>query len=448
MPTFTNKIGHCANLLMLSFYALMYTTPTLALENTDKQWLTTALKLQREIDLEAPFNEATFLGTHNSYNSKAYATYKRYPDPNQILSLTEQLNQGMRSLELDAHWALTSNLHSAILLCHSNRYVMCSLFDRKIEEGLVEIRHWLDTHPHEVVLLYIERFLENHEPRLASLLEVYLGPYIYHTPVPAGSTTCAAIPSHLTKAEILARGKQLIIITKGCYKPAADSQVDAMLNQLVFAGSGTIPTLPSSFIDAQVNYFKPAPDCGAQRVFGADPEHTSLWRIYEDQTWIGRTIKGSEPLTVDAVKAVQQCPINWIGFDMLKVEDERLAAAIWSWAPGYPQSQAGQCALYQPGVGIVNQPCTTLANGYVCREQSSHQLQIIAQRGNWQAGETSCQTLGASWHYSMPINGKEMATVEATTTPLTQPGIWLNYTLTNQQWQANVYYHPPKPYRE
>src|SRR3990167_11298028 len=82
-------------------------------------WIEKALKLQREIDLNAPLNEATFIGTHNSYNSKFYANPVRYIDPNQLLSITDQLETGIRSLEFDVHWTTNKNLLKDLLLCHA-----------------------------------------------------------------------------------------------------------------------------------------------------------------------------------------------------------------------------------------------------------------------------------------------------------------------------------------
>src|SRR5947208_16682357 len=80
------------------------------IETFKHSWTAAALKLQREIDLNAPLNVATFLATHNSYNSKSYQIpFVRYIDPNQNLSIYDQLEIGVRSIELDAHWSLTQD---------------------------------------------------------------------------------------------------------------------------------------------------------------------------------------------------------------------------------------------------------------------------------------------------------------------------------------------------
>ena len=83
---------------------LLVTLPLLAhagaVEDHQSSWAYRALMLQLKLDEEAPLSQATFLGTHNSYNASAYATLYRYLDPNQKLSITDQLRVGARALAL------------------------------------------------------------------------------------------------------------------------------------------------------------------------------------------------------------------------------------------------------------------------------------------------------------------------------------------------------------
>jgi hypothetical protein len=110
------RLFSCVCLLVLCWQGNVFANLAL----TKEKWVQEALKLQREIDLYAPLNEATFIGTHNSYNSKSYALrILRYIDPNQLLSINDQLNAGVRSLEFDVHWTRNEYLSKDMLLCHA-----------------------------------------------------------------------------------------------------------------------------------------------------------------------------------------------------------------------------------------------------------------------------------------------------------------------------------------
>ncbi|SRR5579883_432967 len=399
-------------------------------------WVMNALKLQREIDVHAPFNETTFLATHNSFNSASYSTPRRsYVDPNQQLSVYEQLNAGVRSIEYDAHWTKSHDEHSKdIMLCHgTDKNLGCSPFDRNITEGLQELRDWLKANPEEIVLLYIERHLDGHEPQLASELETYLGDFIFKPSVLRKENDnlkgCMAIPSSLTKADILRAGKQLLIVTKGCASDFKDQdKFSQQWNDYVFAGIGEISSDPYSFIDANITDFPGYPDCGKSNIFNSDSTHTSLWRIYEDRTKLSNAVHSEKKLEDNDMQELMRCNINWPSMDMLSVDDSRLAAAIWSWAESYPQEGKGQCVIYKNNEGMQNLPCDQLAAGYVCREEGSRVMKVISASGTWHEGENYCQAIGKNWHFTVPVNGYQMSVIKDAMTSMALSSAWLNYT--------------------
>jgi hypothetical protein len=113
-------------------------------------WLQTALDLQNKLDYEVPLAQASFVMTHNSYNSKAYYSGFAYVDPNQNMSISEQLNAGTRSLEFDVHQYFSMhgwpwNWRKRLMLCHGqNNHMGCSSYDRHLESGFDEVRDWLN----------------------------------------------------------------------------------------------------------------------------------------------------------------------------------------------------------------------------------------------------------------------------------------------------------------
>lgn len=401
-----------------------------------KSWTDRALKLQREIDLNVPLHEATFVGTHNSYNAKDYQQgMLRYLDPNQNLSIYRQLELGIRSIELDVHWTYTSHFSKDLLLCHGMANSLgCSVFDRKVSEGLEEIRDWLRVNPREIILLYIEHFLDGHEKELADELNTYLGEFIYKPENQFNVVKgCTSLSSAISKADILKSGKQLIIVSKGC-KPN-----DVNLNKLIFSGIGSIPNHDFTFIDSTLADTNGAIDCSILNIFADDTLHNSLWRIFEDRTMLSDIVNKRRNLSAMDIHTLIQCGINWPALDMLAIGDDRLKALVWSWTPGYPQEGLGNCAILQQGEGIKNTSCSTKLSAYACQEKSSHQFKLVNQVGEWQNGEFVCQSIaGKNWHFAVPVNGNQMAKLKFAMLNISATEVWLNYRNLNNHWTANV----------
>lgn len=409
-------------------------------------WVESALQLQREIDVDAPLNEATFIGTHNSYNSKAYQIFLfRYIDPNQMLSIKEQLEAGVRSIELDLHWMYTHNLAREILLCHAlPSHIGCSPFDRPFTSGLAELRDWLKEHPKELVLLYLERHVDGHEPRMAAQLEEYVGEFIYKTTniVKHAVDECVALPASLTKAEVLKTGKQLIVVTKQChdgFRYAEREIYKTPWTDVVFTGIGEIKNKPFNFIDALIADYRGYPECTITQPYKDDDKHTSLWRVYENRTFHGNLKKALRKILLGDMNEFDRCGINWTALDMLEKNDKRLAGAIWSWAQDYPKKDYGHCAAYVLNRGIINVSCYQQLTSFVCRDESSRALKVISYFGIWQDGERACQRVaGKQWHFSLPLNGMQLNAIKAKM-PADSTAVWLNYAMNAEgHWQPNL----------
>jgi hypothetical protein len=103
--------------------------------------------------------------THNAMSNRQ----EHWLVPNQNYSISQQLNDGIRGLMLDVHplWGKPYLMHSTPLLGA-----------KKLVEGLVEIRQFLETHPWEVVTLIFETNV--HAAQMAETFEqAQLGPYLY-----------------------------------------------------------------------------------------------------------------------------------------------------------------------------------------------------------------------------------------------------------------------------
>ncbi|MFN7952523.1 MAG: phosphatidylinositol-specific phospholipase C domain-containing protein [bacterium] len=93
------------------------------------------------------YDEVTFPSTHNSH---ANTTEGYTINASQSQTITQQLEGGVRGLELD-FWEYDGE----IALCHG----VCVLANKPAVEGLAEIKTFLDAHPQEVVTIYLDSFV-------------------------------------------------------------------------------------------------------------------------------------------------------------------------------------------------------------------------------------------------------------------------------------------------
>jgi len=92
---------------------------------------------------DRPLNEVAFAATHNSMSNEDAGWWA----PNQQHGLTQQMEDGIRGMLLDSY-----EIDGELWLCHG----FCELGSQPLIEGLAEIREFLTTHPHEVMILFFQ----------------------------------------------------------------------------------------------------------------------------------------------------------------------------------------------------------------------------------------------------------------------------------------------------
>lgn len=138
-------------------------------------WLQFALKTQREIQMDVPVNHVQFLGAHNAYNNRA-SGYGDLDDchwplkaddvcislANQEFSFTDQLNMGVRHLEVDL-W----KCFGKIRMSHGNGELNlgCSPWDREFTEGMKEISDWTQKskNRNEIIQIFFDDHTSDHD---------------------------------------------------------------------------------------------------------------------------------------------------------------------------------------------------------------------------------------------------------------------------------------------
>lgn len=316
----------------------------------ESSWLHDTLAFQYELANTVPFRDTPWIGTHNSFNSTSEEPTLSHTDSNQQLSLTDQLRIGVRSLELDVHWTQSSRAGGAPapVVCHgrgrSEMHLGCTS-ERLLGDVLDEIATWLRAHSDQVVLLYVEDNVDTSEgyAPTARLLDERLrakdGRSLIYKPPPGGA--CADLPLSATRADVLARRAQVVIVS-GCGEGSA-------WRGLVFDWNDVeVESRPHGYRDHPT--CDQDPDGDGKPQFGRDVYAAKLVRYFEDSTWVSPTASlvglGStdDGLTPETVERMARCGVDLLGLDQLLPRDGRLDALAWSWAPTEP-SRAGDCTV-------------------------------------------------------------------------------------------------------
>lgn len=369
----------------------------------EASWTHRALLLQEQLTFQEPLQRVQLPSTHNTFNAEAYLPTLSGLDPNQVYAIDDQLRMDIRAIELDAHWFPNGTALGFVpVLCHSQDQVAlgqhvhagCS-YERRFDEGLREVRAWLDAHPSEVILLYVEDHLDNaqgYDAGAAALGNV-LGDITF-TPADASRDCSAGRPLDISRAAVRAAGKQVIVVS-ACGAGSA-------WRSLVFDYATK---------NVQNDGFTPYPACGHDRA-----TYGTKWvRYFEDSTWLSAMANGAGPgITAADVAEMTRCGVNMVSLDQLTPNDARLPAFVWSWAQGEP-SLVGGCAAQTTGSRFVALSCGD-AHPYACR--GSDGSWSIVGRGAW-AAAPPC--------FAAPRSGYEQQRLFEARAAITEP-VWVALT--------------------
>jgi hypothetical protein len=362
----------------------------------EASWLHRTLAFQYELGAPLPLRNAPWIGTHNSANTSTEVPTLSGIDANQRISLTDQLRLDVRSLELDVHFvpSVWGGGAKTPIVCHGRGadqlHAGCTT-ERTLAERLAELRAWLDAHPGQVLLLYLEDHLEDATGYEAGarMVAEQLGEHLYRPPAGAG---CTPMPLELTREQVRAAGAQVIAIS-GC-GPAGTSWTGLVFDDAERAAN------ESGSAD-----FAPYPGCDGERPLEFYDAH--LIRYFEDSTGLtaGTEFAGGQPydrgLTPERTRAMARCGVDLFGFDQLVPDDRRLGALVWSWAPGEPVKANGDCTV-QGRSGRWRAEHCGARRAFACLDAAGR-WSVDTRRGRQGAGDDRCA--GAT--FALPRTGLE-----------------------------------------
>ncbi len=315
-----------------------------------RSWTHRALAFQQSLGDSVPLRDAPWVGTHNSFNSIAeMGPALSVMDSNQQLSLVHQLRVDTRSLELDLHWFPSARGGGMTpVVCHAQEGAGCSV-EKPLADTLPPIARWLREHPRQVLLLYLENQLRGEEGSTAAakVIESQLGSLLYR---PSGRRgECVDLPLDRTRADILAAGRQVAIVSN-CGAGAAWRSVS-------FGWSTHRETRPQDF------------SCHAD--FDQAAYDATIVRYFEDDTFLtsaaSNTPAAERDDGIDAAttRAMTRCGVDLLGFDHLAAGGDRHDALVWSWAEG--EDVGASCAAQRPADGRWTAGTCRQKRRFVCR---------------------------------------------------------------------------------
>jgi len=328
--------------------------------------------------------------------------------------MLNQLRMGKRKINMDLHWdihynATTRLITTDVVLCHdSSDFGFCSMWDRTFDEGLIEVRGWLEEND-EVIILKLQDELDGHYAEAYASIESQMGDLVYKP-----ASHCNAFDLEISKAEILAAGKKIIITGAG------EKSCNESWGEYVFWDEGM-------FESVNHETFEPYPICNN----ATDSIQRKIYGATNDGTQVAQIILQKKEMTVDQVSALAKCGVTAISFEPLRWWDERLTAQIWSWDRDKPTRNdvTSNCAIQQSNGFFADTTCDEI-HSFSCQHPQYRDWRITQLKGTWNSGRQAClDEYGQDgYEFATPVNGYENAQLNDEKDNIGITDIWLNYT--------------------
>src|SRR4051794_19479968 len=387
-------------------------------------WLHRTAMFQYALGDGLPLGRAQWLGTHNSFNSVNDSPTASHTDSNQQLSLTQQLDVDIRSVELDLHFfpSLSTRGSKTVVVCHARgpdeENFGCTN-EPTFAEVLPQIAGWLKEHPSQVLLLYLEDELGDPAgyaqavSALDSVLKRPDGSSMIYRPSASEMTSkgCANLPLGISRDDVRARGAQVVLV--GNCRSGWASDVYGWDDNHVESGS--------------TPEYRAFPACDA--TYPRSVYDSKFVRYYEDSTFVSAATDPAESpaqaqdqmLTPERVANMTRCGVNLFGFDQLLPQDGRIEASIWSWAENQPDPQGGRCAVQRSDGRWFTQPCQD-RHPAACRTGTG--WTVTPQAVPYAAAGPACSARGG--RFDVPRNGYDNSRVRQVAG---SGEVWLSYQL-------------------
>ncbi len=395
-------------------------------------WPRAALALQYDLSSDVGYRDAPWVGTHNSFNSPMeVGSTLSAGDSNQQLRITDQLDLGVRSIELDLHFLVRPGPGArAVVVCHgrgeSQAHAGCTT-EPTLDRVLDPIVAWLRERAHraEVINVHLQDELESAAgyDAAAKILKQKLGRLLY-APSPRAGGGCASLPLDLTRNDVRGARAQVVLVS--------DCGPGSGWPKAVFDWSE--PHEEGRPLD-----YRDYPDC--DRELPRSTYSKKMIRYFEDSTRLteGASQTGAaekrDRITGETAARMARCGVDLIDLDQLVPEDPRLEALVWSWAPGEPSR--GRCAVQRVSRALPfgrwrSQRCGG-ERAIACRKSDRKWIVGARATPNREA-RAACRDQNAD--YSVPRSGYEVQLLRKRMERKGIRSVWLGYRKNEKGWTA------------
>ncbi|WP_020407642.1 hypothetical protein [Hahella ganghwensis] len=397
-------------------------------------WAQRALLIQNNIDNNLPLARTTWVGTHNSFANADDDNFSF--GVNQGMSMRRQLDAGVRELVLDLHKA-----NKQIRMCHNNTGFGGCVKNitgwRRFTAGLKDIRDWINAGNQDQVVMIKLELAGSAKDSLnkvykaideSGIISMVYRPDSQSYQGNGGDDNCTLLNTdHLTKSQILAAGKNVLMITYGCTG-------NSSFNGHVFNAAQSMKD------------FKSADDI---ENLGDGERYTTMSRV-KDGTVKGGDDAKLKPSTVGGFLNAGLNIFELYGYAAegsgWKVDGEYPVSQsdlVWSWdAVGYEPNGDGSCTVISHDSDRFRDISCGERLYAVCLRTNQSQIDwaLTSQPVYLGEAQAQCQQdYGAEYQFSTPHSQHELNAVLETrhSNSLGQVDLWINYQRIGNQWIAD-----------
>ena len=380
-------------------------------------WLAFALKTQRMLQLDIPVNQVQMISAHNAFNarSEGYGVLDdcSWPPPykgtcvdlaNQEFSFTDQLDMGVRAMEIDPWWCF-----DRMRMSHADGkpYLGCAPWDAEFEDGIEEIGQWINRpeNANEVIRLYFEdgkEHTQGHDDLINGPIAKYLGDKVL-TPTMAKKYFPNQWP---TPRQMLKLNKTVFIAAAG----------ETHGGEFIFS---------RFWQEFTKNEFVSHANCSEIKL--GEPS-----RVYCDSTEYGPFWNGpKETGVILDFSRYLKCGVTYPAAD--QINPNLLKTSVFTWAVGQPQSP------------LTPKSCVVLRSKderwYIgdCGKENQFACVSTADANKWvvgmKPGPYSSPSCPSGFEFSVPHNGLQNQKLIETAVGT---DVWLNFTTYVTEVSGNV----------
>ncbi|MFI5391548.1 MAG: RICIN domain-containing protein [Bacteriovoracales bacterium] len=381
-------------------------------------WIYDTLRFQRHLLKDERIYQTSMIDAHNAFQ---YSNAGAHLVQNQKYSPTELLNMGVRILSIDVH-RYRNNMR--LVHCEHNATQFCNILGRYWSEYLEELKLWIDRNPTEFVILKIENYLDNDWSNFTYPIQAIIGRNITFTQADLNSFG-GKMPSLQTLRD---KGKKIVFFTQN----GNDG------NWSLPQGNHFTPGWSGHYVKNfdQANCI----DRGI-RLFGAEGEARKNEQWMEIAESYGKILgipfsnlffdgrKESGTVDVAAVRSAAKCGVTNIQMDW--VDNDRLAASIWSWDVGEPRNfGSGLNCVKQRNGRWYTANCGE-EKRFACKNKvNKWDWKITTGSGRFNDGQAKCSSeFGGNYVFDFPNRGDQNELIRRL---VGSAEIWLKY------WQGNT----------